>query len=264
MNDPSKKELIKKAIKLGNKLDRKPKKRDSSNLNYYARKLFGSWNNLMLAAGYNVRCHQNIRYPKLNKKFAYFLGLLVTDGHIQYDESNKKYKVAIYTSYIQEKDLIIKLIKDLFNYNAGISSRIYGFNKKPNYEIRISSKKLANILINRFNIPAGNKSLSIVFPKIIKNGGKEIKKSFLRGIIDGDGSISNKTIKIASGSIRFLEDVKDSLSQLNISCGRIIKDNKLTSTFSIRINRYNDLLKVKEIYVCDVCYKRKKDIIDKI
>ncbi len=246
-------------------MNRKPKKRDDNHLNYYAKKIFGSWNNLMKAAGYKTRFYQKIGEAKLDENFAYFLGLVITDGHIVSDDNSKKYQVAIYTSYPEEKEMLLKLIKKLFNYRAGVSSRMYGFNKRPNFEVRISSKRLAQILINEFNIPAGAKSLNVSIPEKIKNANIKIKSAFLRGTIDGDGSVSIKSVKIASGSVKFLGDTKELLEQMNIPPGNIIRDNKTTNTFSIRINKYQDLIKIKEIYNSKYYYyERKKRIIDKI
>jgi len=51
----SKKELIKKVFALENRLGRKPKKRDNHTLYAHSRKYFGSWNNLMKAAGYETK-----------------------------------------------------------------------------------------------------------------------------------------------------------------------------------------------------------------
>jgi len=87
-------ELIQQVISLSHKLNRKPMKRDDVTLNYYARKIFGSWNNLMKAAGYKVKFYQKIDSVKFNEDFAYFLGLLVTDGHIYYNRDLKNYWIA--------------------------------------------------------------------------------------------------------------------------------------------------------------------------
>src|SRR3989338_310612 len=115
-------------------LGRRPQKRDSATLNYRARKKFGSWNNFMIASGYDVHIYQEVTPANLNETYGYFIGLLITDGHIRYSKS-KDYKIALYTSYDDEKWLIVEFIKNLFNYKAAITKRKYGFNKKENYEI---------------------------------------------------------------------------------------------------------------------------------
>lgn len=83
-------------------------------------------------------------------------------------------------------------------------------------------------------------------------------------MIDGDGSVSKKSIKVVSGSIKFLEGIREILNQLNIHSGKIIKDNKKTNTFSVRICSNIDLIKIKVLYNNRYFYERKKKIIDKI
>ena len=136
------------------------------------------------------------------------------------------------------------------------------FNKKPNYEIRICSKNLTKYLIQKWKIPSGAKSQIIRIPKKIMRSNIKTKQSFLRGVIDGDGSISKRGIKIASGSSLFLEDLKVLLDDINIHSGSIIKERE--TTFTIRINKYCDLLKMKVIYSNGSCYPRKKISINKV
>ena len=111
-NDTSPKSLLVKSIlNLERKLGRRPTKWDSGTLYRYSRKYLGSWNNLMKAAGYQVKSHQYPTVPPYNQDFAYFLGLLVTDGTVYYNPKLTKYKVAIYTSYPEERDIIVKLVR---------------------------------------------------------------------------------------------------------------------------------------------------------
>jgi intein/homing endonuclease len=260
----SKNELIRQVKDIAVKLKRRPQKRDDMILNYNARKYFGSWNNLMKSAGYKVRYYQKINSVKFDEDFAYFLGLLITDGHIHSNNITKRYKIAIYTSYNDEKKMIARLIKKLFNYNPGITSRMYGFNKRPNYEIRIASKNLVNILVSNYEIPSGAKSLIVCIPSIMFKSSKNIKKSFIRGVIDGDGSIMKNNVKIASGSKLFLEGLKILLESISISSGNVIKDNKITNTYSIRISNKEGYLKVEEMYNANYYYSRKKAKFNKI
>ena len=159
----------------------------------------------MKAAGYEVRYYQKIESVKLNEDFAYFLGLLITDGHLQIDNEKKRYNTMLYTSYSEERVMIKKLIKELFGYKSPHRSRLYGFAKRINYEIRISSKYLSMALNKQFGVPYGEKSFFIEVPKIIAKGNRLYKMAFLRGVIDGDGSIGKNSIKISSGSINFLQ-----------------------------------------------------------
>jgi hypothetical protein len=260
----SKKELILRVDRLHKQMGRRPQKRDNNSLNHYAKKIFGSWNSMMKFAGYDTKFHQKVELHKFNENFAYFLGLLITDGHIYYNTKRKNYKVAIYTSYNEEKDMIRKLILEIFNYKSATSPRLYGFNKRINHEIRISSKYLADFIINQFKIPSGEKSLKVKVPPKILSSNYKNKMAFMKGVIDGDGYISPKGIKIASGSINFLEGIREISKSLDINSTKIIRDNKRTNTFSIRINKKEDLIKIKKIYEKGYFYPRKKAIISKI
>ncbi len=264
----SRSDLINEVKSLELRVKRKPMKRDDNSLNYKAKKLFGSWSNLMRAAGYNAINYQKINSIKQNEDFAYFLGLLITDGHIRCDLKKKNYKIAIYTSYIEEKEMISKLIKDLFDYNPAISERVnYGFSRRSNFEIRISSKWLLEFISEEYEIPIGAKSTLVRVPNKIKNGNKEIKMAFLKGVIDGDGWISKNRLRIgiSSGSTKFLEELKELLKELGITSGKIAQSYYGGNSYSFEIGKHDDVLKFKGIYeVGKYCYPRKKLLIDKI
>ncbi|MBU2522761.1 MAG: hypothetical protein KKE23_00525 [Nanoarchaeota archaeon] len=138
--------IIKELKRLEIILKRRPSKRDNSNLYALTRQYFGSWNNAMQEAGFEIKSLQTPITPKrLNKDLSYLIGLIITDGHIVYDKIPGLYKVLIYSSYEEERDILSSIIQKLFKYSPGISIRNnIGFSKKPNYEIRISSKKWQN------------------------------------------------------------------------------------------------------------------------
>ena len=94
------------------------------------------------------------------------------------------------------------------------------------------------------------------------HGSNYSKELFLKGVIDGDGSITKWGIKITSGSTLFLEDLKQLLEDLEIHSGSIIVERP--TTFSIRINKKKDLLRFKDIYSKGLSYPRKKESFNKI
>ena len=130
-------ELIQKIKELHKELGRRPKKRDNNSLSRYSRLIFGSWNKLMEAAGYTVKFYQKPKIPKkLTPHLAYFLGILITDGHLQYNCPPKKapsYMIQLYTSYEEERELLLKLIEELFGYKSSVRHKLYGFNIRKNY-----------------------------------------------------------------------------------------------------------------------------------
>jgi len=250
--------------KLQSELKRKPVKRDSSNLYTYTRKFFSTWNNALDAAGFEIKERQYPKIPnKLTPELAYFLGLLITDGHIVFDKIHKRYRVMIFTSYELEKEIILRIIKKLFNYNASLRSKKYGFNKKINFEIHINSKELSEYFVNKFHIPSGAKSSIVRVPAVFSNSRDIMIESFIRGIIDGDGTISSKSrcVRIASGSEKFLLDIIRLLNKIDIYCGNILKDPR-NNTWVLYISGTENLKKLYERMYrnAQFYYPRKKGV----
>jgi hypothetical protein len=260
----NKKLIIEEIHRLHKKMYRRPVKRDSSLLYQLSRKYFGSWNSLMRHSGYDVKNIQKIDVPSLSPNFCYFIGLIISDGHLAINK--KRYSVKIATSYDDEKDMICFLIKKLFSYKPTIRKRKYGWNVFTNYEIIISSKNLLYFLNKTFKIPIGAKSKIVRIPKLFFKTYKENIGSFIRGIIDGDGSVSegNQDISISSGSILFLTDMKKLLDNMSIESGKINKDKN--NVFNLRMSSKSKNLKklYSILYPSRFYYPRKKLAWDKL
>lgn len=240
--------LIKDLRKLHRNLSRRPTRHDNNSLYQKSRKYFGSWNKMMENAGYKVKYYQYPKIPsKLTQDLSYFLGLIITDGHLQ---NKSKYGIYLYTSYEEEKDMILNLIKGLFDYRAYLVFRKFGFNKRINIQIAINSKKLVNCLNKKFDIPTGNKSLIVRVPKIILNSNRENKINFLRGVIDGDGHITQSSVHISSGSYLFLLDLKKLLFDIKIECNAKIE--KRRTCYVLHLNKTES----KKLYY--LCYNNAK------
>ena len=265
----NKKEVIKEFFALESKLKKRPTKHDSPHLYYCSRKYFGSWNKMLSSIGYSVKIFQDVSISDRDlNHFYYFLGLLSTDGHIVFDRIKKKYRVIIFTSNIVEKDLIVRLIENLFNYIPYIRSKKYGFAKKIGYEIYINSKKLCEFLVSDLNMPSGKKSLTIEIPEWIMESDNKKLVHFVRGVFDGDGSIVNSqfpSFKIPSGSKRFIAQFNDILTNLNIKFINIRQERE--NLWVLRINQMKSLVRLYPLMYknCgDSFYPRKKMIWEKI
>ena len=139
---------------------------------------------------------RNIKLPKkMTPELAEVLGIILGDGHLGY----KKYKssftrnVSFHGSYLDDFDYyeleIKKLLKELFNIEP--VPKLY---RKNELYVGIGSKSIAEFIKN-LGVPIGNKVENNKIPKFILESNKEIKRSFLRGIFDTDGSITFKKYK---------------------------------------------------------------------
>lgn len=259
----NKKEIIVKLETLAIKLDRRPVKRDNSHLNFLSKKYFGSWNNMMNYAGYKCKTFQKPLIPaKMTDDLYYFLGLISTDGHIQIIKERSVYRVMLYTSENEEKEIILKLIDKLFSYKAGVRERNTGFSKRLNYEIYVSSKKIAEYL-NGLGIPYGHKSYNLKLPKLISHCDSESFGHYLRGVFDGDGSIindgHNHIFKITSGSVSFLEELKNIMILNGINGLKVSLQNK--NVWELRTNSKNEISKIYSLIYKEALffYPRKRN-----
>ena len=99
---------------------------------------------------------------------------------------------------------------------------------------------MAEFLINEMKILSGAKSKIVRVPQYFFNADKKNTTSFIGGVIDGDGSIAISHVKIASGSIDFLKDLKRLLEHIGIASGKITQE-KRSGTFIIYISSKNNL-----------------------
>ena len=242
-----KREVLERLHILKNNLERRPVKKDSPSLYYLSRKYFGSWSLMMTEAGYTCIPPQKPIIPtEMNLSLSYFLGLISTDGHIQSLQDKGIYRVMLYTSEKEEVELLLNLIYTLFKYKASVRERITGFSDRPNYEIYISSKKIA-FFLNSLGIPFGAKYQTIRVPKSVYK--KPYFWHYLRGVFDGDGSIifskGNSVFKISSGSIGLLNELKDLLNKESFISFSVSLENK--GVLALRTNLKKDIQKIHSL-----------------
>lgn len=138
-----------------------------------------------------------------NEEKAYFLGLIVSDGCIY--SQNIRSSIVTITLQGCDKYILERFIKCIKS-NKHITSDGRGC-----FEIQILSDIMVNDL-RKYGL-FENKSLHTIFPK---NLPKDLYCHFIRGLIDGDGSISFynrqnrcshvKAIRFCQGNKKFVED----------------------------------------------------------
>ena len=186
---------------------------------------------------------------------AYFLGILITDGNVFI--KNKTYKVSI-TLQEQDKYLIEEFCKEI-KLNKKVTSDCRGC-----YSVQVCSKKMCEDL-RKYHI-SPNKTFTIKLPQI----DDKYMSHFLRGCVDGDGSVGfyerknrcshKKIIRLCSASKTFLEEVKNYLSQ-KLGIGGFIREEKKDKLFQIYYNENNDVYKLISYLYNDasIHMKRKYD-----
>lgn len=125
---------------------------------------------------------------KLTEELCEFLGAFIGDGFTNYYKNrspfvqftgDKRYDMDYY------KDHIIKIAKKLFGVYPYICTR------KTNNTMYVTffSKKLYEMLTERFGFPAGVKSYTVKIPQEVLDSEKKFIIPLLRGIFDTDGCI---------------------------------------------------------------------------
>jgi len=189
---------------------------------------------------------------------AYFLGLLYADGNI----TISKYKNVMCIHLIEpDKDVLDKFnvfleYKRPLKINK-VKDTIQILNGKEikcnfdSYELNVHSAKFCNDLIKLGCIPA--KTLKLKFPTE-EQVPKELIRHFIRGVFDGDGTISNgmrgdgyNYVNMSIlGTVELLEGINKNLAE---NCD--LTENKLYRRANYKISSMNysgfkSLIKIKD------------------
>lgn len=146
---------------------------------------------------------------------AYFLGFLYADGNV-----SKDLNVVEMSLQEPDKDVLQKL-NDFIQPQRPLSFRKARttFKNRPHYKYKnqfrmfIRSRKICQDLVKLGCVP--QKTFILKFPNLEN---KELIAHFIRGYIDGDGSISKNSVGLTS-STQFVEDFSHFIkNKFNIHC----------------------------------------------
>lgn len=186
---------------------------------------------------------------------AYFLGLIYSDGNVR--EHNGGYFLNVELKR-EDKYILEKLSEEL-----KCGNKIRDRDRKTNFDdshmssfTSCNSKRIFDDLA-RFNIVPDKSHQTKSFKNIEKYIPQNLIKHFLRGVIDGDGTISKRytttqnAIAVYQNEIEFCYDfdklLKTSIKNENLKENIIM--NKWNGVYSLRYRRIDD---IKEI--CDFLY----------
>ena len=205
-------------------------------------------NNIKLRSNSSIQRRvelSDIKSKEGTESFDYFIGLLATDGCIT---GNR-----IVLDFSEENKELLNYWNQFLGNKCNITSSMHKKYKVLQYRIAFRNQSIVNYL----------KEFGIISNKTFDLKLKYINWSVLRGIIDGDGCVSEtnkgKTLRITitSGCENFLKQIKSFLLQENIN-SHIRQATSTTyelyidKTFDI-ITIYNNLYKNAQFFL-----KRKK------
>ncbi len=182
---------------------------------------------------------------KLTVDKAYVIGVLCGDAC----QRSNRYQIKL---SILWKD--IEFAKEF----ANCFYRVYGIRRQPKKEIRFENDRkvsYANVIIDSklayFDIIRyghfGTFTWSV--PEQIKNVDKKIKKAFLQGYFDSDGSIDVKWHAVTADSANYngLNQIADLLKNLDIDASIYPYKRKNKTYYHLKIYNWYNLTKFKEI-----------------
>ena len=187
---------------------------------------------------------------------AYVLGIICADGNISKVNHGNRVSVVL---HIDDE----YLIKEIYN---SMESNHKTYYSKNTAILSIDNKHIYNDLLNLGIIP--NKSKTLGHIKVPKT----YKAAFIRGVLDGDGSVDskNKRAKIVTASKEFADCLSKTLYDIDIDHkiynNAYSHNNKLTDFYVIRIIRRQAVKKLYELTYKDakLFLKRKKKSFEKM
>lgn len=200
-------------------------------------------------------------FSSLNEESAYVLGFIITDGCIEVrkDRMVKSLSMALNLS---SKDEYI-----LYNINKSMQANfpIYKNLRRKMSALTIRNQKICNDLLDKWKV-VPRKSLVVNCPNIEA----PLIPHFLRGVIDGDGTIQKgkkPRIAIYSGSKKFTDGIIGLLGKLNVFPRIYLDKRSKNINYVIRINKIKDILALYDLMYStnnDLYLTRKKEILDKV
>ena len=143
-----------------------------------------------------VSLHRNRSFIVCNRKLfseytnssCYWAGFILADGNIRKDRNSLQIKLAI-----KDKNHLDKFLNSI-SCNEFNKVKTYLNTKNPYVSLTISLDEFKRDLDRNFSITPNKTYIACVSHKIPRN----ILKHFIRGYIDGDGSITKTTVRALS------------------------------------------------------------------
>ena len=180
-------------------------------------------------------------FDNWTEESVYILGFIYADGNVSWNPK-RGYQSLTITAAAKDKTHL-EIMRNLIK-----STKPLLYSEKTNsYRLIANSKRLVTNLMSLGVYP--NKSKTVTFPNFIPD---EMMAHFLRGVIDGDGSVYylNRerspyfSIKIYSGSIEFLNKLAEVIKNLFGISGGVRQANPTTFGVEYTCSRGKELANI--------------------
>lgn len=150
---------------------------------------------------------------------AYLLGFFIADGciRIEHDSRNENWQSTrlCFTNSIDDSEIINRIHEVICPNNQlqYVHNKKGAKNRKPQIGIQWTSYEMVDVLVNKYHIlPKKTYDLEFQFP--FNTIPEELHRHFIRGFMDGDGSINNCELRFIFNSRLFMNQVIDKFKQL--------------------------------------------------
>lgn len=155
-----------------------------------------------------------VEYICLDEELAYFLGLIMSDGHVMKGSQSIEFSNNDLSLMREFERLSLKLFgKKAYYYDTGRTGR---------FRARIHDRDVYN-LVEYLGITVGNKSKVKKVPYLITKSPRSVIMAFVAGYLDGNGNINRKFrdkyyLRLITGSRHFADELFLLLRTLGIGC----------------------------------------------
>ena len=178
-----------------------------------------------------------VKFPnQLNSNLSYILAIILGDGSLSGDKQNidGKWYTGVFFDNKEHRETYNQLVQSEFKISPKTRQP-----KTNCYESYINSKVFHWVLRAHFDMHNSYKANKIITPKKVLDANNEIKKAFLQGLFDSDGTITKrKEIKYSTTSRIMANQVQQLLLDLEIT-SRInvwIKAQKYFPLYTVILN----------------------------
>ncbi|MDY6771142.1 MAG: DNA polymerase domain-containing protein [Candidatus Nanohaloarchaea archaeon] len=137
--------------------------------------------------GKNAKTGRIPRYWEMDKEFAWILGYFAADGSVSLGEKEM-------ISFGSQERRLIDRVKEFFDTwldtDLEVVESVDDRTGNVMYYYRVQRKPLARFFVEGLGVGKGSRGKKV--PKVILNGEKKLKRAFIEGYTEGDGSITSE------------------------------------------------------------------------